>query len=81
MSSTVLAASLSLVHTNDDKGPRVAAEDEAYARTVRELLKIKGFDPDNINKKVILEWTPMNYFSAVCGEFQNVSVFIVFLWC
>ena len=59
----------------------VAAEDEAYARTVRELLKMKGFDPDNINKKVILEWTPMNYFSAVCGEFQNVSVFIVFLWC
>ena len=35
MSSTALSSSLSSVHTNDDKGPRVAAEDEAYAKTVR----------------------------------------------
>ena len=42
---------------------------QAYAKTVREFLEMKGFDPDNINKKVILEWTPKNYFGAV-GNFK-----------
>ena len=66
----------------EDKTARALLTQERFDRQVlRAKLKRRGFDPDNINKKVILEWTPMNYFSAVCGEFQNVSVFIVFLWC
>ena len=44
--------SLPVHNTNDAKGPLVvvAAEDEAYDKRARKLLKKKGFDPNDVNK-------------------------------
>ena len=58
-------------HANDEKGPRVATDDEAYDKIAQALLTKIGFDPDNLNKKRNgnLGWTPMIYFSRM-GNLQ-----------
>ena len=58
--------------TNHMKGPRVATaedEDEAYGKTARALLKMKEFDPDNLNEEDENGMTPMLYF-CVTGNLQ-----------
>ena len=57
-SSSPLSSS---VHTNDDKGPCVAAEDEAYAKTVRTgIFEDEGIRSEQQYQQESYSWVDYN---------------------